>query len=75
MSKLKLKLKNFSEINDKDFDDSDYRRGYTQGYFQALSDSDLYGFRKCYSFLNKKLMDWRYKGNLQSFTLPPEIKE
>ena len=55
-----------------------YRRGYHQGYFQALADitarkgSISKRIDEMETFLYENLEDWRY-GDTKDFLFPPEI--
>jgi hypothetical protein len=53
--------------------ESSYRRGYTQGYFQALTDLEAgHSLAAASRFLDKDLCDWRYRAAL-TFIVPPEL--
>lgn len=75
---MSLRLKTLKEILDTPQAESedgecDYRRGYTQGYSQAMDDMEMHGWTKCAKFFDSKLMNWRAADHMGSLVLPPEL--
>lgn len=48
-----------------------YRRGYTQGYWNALKDTDSQPLNKKLDKFYLKLLNWRYKSHKGKTELPP----
>lgn len=61
--------------NIEEFNDSDYRRGYTHGYLQALEDLIERGFsaKEVTRFFDGPLWKWRCE-NIKSLILPPVVE-
>lgn len=60
-------------------EEQSYRRGYVHGYITALEDYENSGLEKktgdqMTNFLNKDLMEWRYKEPVENFLNPPSFK-
>lgn len=71
----KLVSVSIADLPDREFHDGDYRRGYFQGYFQALEDVSTHEktVSQCQDFLYDKLCQWRYKDRIDKFICPPEV--
>lgn len=55
------------------YNDSDYRRGYYQGYFQALEDAENGKIKEMTAFLNGELHKWRFETSTEEEVWPPEL--
>lgn len=58
-------------------DDSDYRRGYSQGFFECWIYFAEFGFDKTEikEFINGPLYQWRFSNDrFESLELPPQLK-
>jgi hypothetical protein len=72
---MENKHSDISEHISKKHGDSQYRRGYCQGYYKALEDLRNFSSRHCEKHLIKKLNKWRFETPNHEVIFPPELAD